>query len=63
MGRFHRRCGQSDFDLRGHSFSPHWSYYVDAEGSLMHGKDWVDNGDGSFTATTGVHTRFSPVDL
>ena len=36
---------------------------MDAEGSLMHGNDWVDNADGSFTATTGVHTRFSPLDL
>jgi len=45
-----------------HRLGAHWSFYMDAEGSLMHGNDWIDNGDGTFSATDGAHRRYSPLD-
>lgn len=42
--------------------SGHWSYFTNSEGSLMHGNAWADNGDGTFSATDGAHTRYSPLD-
>lgn len=45
-----------------HLAGPHWSFQMDSEGSLMHGNDWVDNGDGTFTSTDGAHQRYSLLD-
>ena len=30
----------------------HWSYLLDSDASVHYGSDWVDNGDGTFTART-----------
>lgn len=40
----------------------HWSSLLDAEGSVMDGVDWQDNGDGTFTVVS-VMDRFGPLDL
>lgn len=39
----------------------HWSYLLDTQGSIMYGNGWKDNGDGTFTSTTGTNI-FSPLD-
>lgn len=54
--------GQPNESLLGSPSSAHWSFFTDSQGSLMHGNSWVDNGDGSFSATDGAHTRYSPLD-
>ncbi len=40
----------------------HWSARVDTDGSFQDGVDWVDNGNGTFTAV-GYMERFSALDL
>ncbi len=40
----------------------HWSYLLDSDASYMYGADWLDNGDGSFTATQ-IKARYSELDL
>lgn len=49
-------------NLLGRS-NAHWSFYVDSGGSPMQGHEWVDNGDGTFTAhKTDVYV-YSDLDL
>lgn len=40
----------------------HYSFYVDADASVMEGNDIVDNGNGSFTTVAGTET-YSKLDL
>lgn len=49
-------------NLLGRS-NAHWSFYVDSGGSPMQGHDWVDNGDGTFTAHKTDVYAFSDLDL
>jgi len=42
--------------------SAHWSYLLDSKGSLMYGSGWINNNDGTFTATA-KQSAFSPLDL
>jgi len=44
-----------------HLAGPHWGFHTDSEGSLMHGNDWVDNGDGTFTSGD-PHRHYSLLD-
>ena len=49
-------------NLLGRS-NAHWSFYVNSGGSPMQGHEWVDNGDGTFTAhKTDVYV-YSDLDL
>lgn len=41
----------------------HWSFYVDSGGSPMQGHEWVDNGDGTFTAHKTDLYVYSDLDL
>ena len=41
----------------------HWSFYMDAGPSPVEGHDWVDNGDGTFTAVKHDIFTFSELDL
>lgn len=49
-------------DLLGRS-NAHWSFYVDSGGSPMQGHEWVDNGDGTFTAHHTDIYVYSDLDL
>ncbi len=46
-------------------FPFHWSFFMDAGGSVAGGSAWTDNGDGTFSVVPAVPTeiKFSPVDL
>jgi hypothetical protein len=48
-------------DLLGYQ-GAHWNFYMDADASFMEGNDVVDNGNGSFTATSYAQ-RYSNLDL
>jgi Glucodextranase, domain B len=48
-------------DLLGKDDS-HWSYLLDTSSSLMYGSAWLDNGDGTFTATS-IRSSYSYLDL
>ncbi|MFO0637456.1 MAG: hypothetical protein U0168_31915 [Nannocystaceae bacterium] len=41
----------------------HWSFYLDSGGSPVQGHDWVDNGDGTFTALKQDIYEYSDLDL
>lgn len=41
----------------------HWSFYLDSGGSPVEGHDWVDNGDGTFTALQQDIYEYSDLDL
>lgn len=41
----------------------HWSFYVDSGGSPMQGHEWVDNGNGTFTAQQTDVYVYSDLDL
>lgn len=41
----------------------HWSFYLDSGGSPVQGHDWLDNGDGSFTAIKHDIYEYSDLDL
>lgn len=41
----------------------HWSFYLHTAGSPVQGHDWVDNGDGTFTAQKTDFFEFSDLDL
>lgn len=60
--RFLDGAGEESWDLLDGPGGIHWSFHMSSQGSLMHGNDWQDNGDGTFTATAGAHTRYSPLD-
>ncbi|MCP4655301.1 MAG: hypothetical protein GY856_07775 [bacterium] len=60
--RFIDDSGNPSYDLLDSPGGSHWSFFTNSEGSLMHGNAWDDNGDGSFSATTRAHTRYSPLD-
>jgi MYXO-CTERM domain-containing protein len=49
-------------DLLGRS-DAHWSFYMHTGGSPVQGHDWVDNGDGTFTAQSTDLFEFSDLDL
>ena len=49
-------------DMLGRS-DAHWSFYLDSGGSPVEGHDWVDNGDGTFTAIKHDIFTFSDLDL
>lgn len=40
----------------------HWSYFLDSDGSVMYGADWLDAGGGSFLSQ-GAQRRYSNLDL
>jgi MYXO-CTERM domain-containing protein len=54
--------GQIRDDMLGRS-DAHWSFYLHTGGSPVQGHDWVDNGDGTFTAHTHDIFEFSDLDL
>jgi MYXO-CTERM domain-containing protein len=54
--------GQWMTNLLGRS-NAHWSFYVDSGGSPMQGHEWVDNGDGTFTAQKTDVYVYSDLDL
>ncbi|MHB8873715.1 MAG: CARDB domain-containing protein, partial [Myxococcaceae bacterium] len=56
-----RRTGQIRTDLLGRD-SSHWSFFLDSEASVEYGSDWVDNGNGTFTAKES-RLRYSALDL
>jgi MYXO-CTERM domain-containing protein len=49
-------------NLLGRS-NAHWSFYLDSGGSPMQGHEWVDNGDGTFTAQKTAVYVYSDLDL
>ncbi len=53
--------GDESSTLLGRSES-HWSFLLDADGSVLYGSDWRDNWDGTFTSTT-AQKYYSPLDL
>lgn len=53
--------GSESTELLGRDGS-HWSAIFDSDGSVMDGLDWVDNGDGTFTAGQNS-VRYGPLDL
>lgn len=53
--------GSESNELLGRDGS-HWSALFDSDGSVMDGLDWVDNGDGTFTAGQ-YSVRYGPLDL
>jgi len=54
--------GPWETNLLGRS-NAHWSFYVDSGGSPMQGHEWVDNGDGTFTAHKSELYVYSDLDL
>lgn len=60
--RFVNQSGRASWDLLNGRRGIHWSFHMSAQGSVMHGNYWADNGDGTFTATADAHTRYSPLD-
>jgi subtilase family serine protease/Tol biopolymer transport system component/fibronectin type 3 domain-containing protein len=58
--RYRDGGGQISADLLGDGV--HWSAPLDSDGSLLHGADWVANGDGTFTARR-VEATLSDLDL
>jgi MYXO-CTERM domain-containing protein len=54
--------GPSATNLLGRS-NAHWSFYLDSGGSPMQGHEWVDNGDGTFTAHKTDVYAYSDLDL
>jgi subtilase family serine protease/flagellar hook assembly protein FlgD/fibronectin type 3 domain-containing protein len=59
--RYRNGSGQLSGDLLGRAGS-HWSYLLDSDASVMHGSDWVANGNGTFTAAR-TWDGYSPLDL
>jgi Tol biopolymer transport system component/flagellar hook assembly protein FlgD/fibronectin type 3 domain-containing protein len=59
--KFRDHNGQTSTALIGKD-GAHWSYLLDTKGSLHYGGGWLDNGNGTFTATE-TRTYFSPLDL
>ncbi len=51
-----------DGSILGRS-NAHWSFYLHTGGSPMQGHEWIDNGDGTFTAVKPELFRFSDLDL
>lgn len=49
-------------NLLGRS-NAHWSFYVDSGGSPMQGHEWLDNGNGTFTAIKTDVYVYSDLDL
>lgn len=60
---FQDENGEESSELLNFDRGGHWSYYTSAQGSLMHGNFWLDNGDGTFTSTADAHKRYSSLDL
>ncbi|MBL4689419.1 MAG: hypothetical protein JKY37_32820 [Nannocystaceae bacterium] len=54
--------GGTRSDMLGRS-EAHWSFYLNSGGSPVEGHDWVDNGDGTFTAIKHQIFTFSDLDL
>lgn len=59
---FRDDAGNLRDDLLGRS-DAHWSFYLDTSGSPVEGHDWIDNGDGTFTAVEQDIFEFSQLDL
>lgn len=59
--KFKDRDGSISSKLIGRGGS-HWSYLLDTGASLEYGSDWVDNGNGTFTATR-IRYGYSPIDM
>lgn len=49
-------------DMLGRA-NAHWSFYLDSGGSPVQGHDWLDNGDGTFTAIKHELYEYSDLDL
>lgn len=58
--RFDQGFGPDD-SLLGRN-KKHWSNLLDTNGSVLHGHDWRNNGDGTFTSVS-EDKFFSPLDL
>ncbi|HKY33731.1 MAG TPA: PKD domain-containing protein [Candidatus Polarisedimenticolia bacterium] len=43
----------------------HWSFFLDTDGSVLEGNEWIDNGDGTFTTAPAAQqfAALSPLDL
>ena len=59
--RFIDRNGNQSFDLIKSDLA-HWSFFLDADGSVMMGNDWVEEADGSFRSTDRATTHYSAFD-
>lgn len=59
--RFDDGTGESDAML-GRDRA-HWSFYLNSGGSPVEGHEWIDNGDGTFTAVKRDRYQFSDLDL
>lgn len=49
-------------DMLGRS-NAHWSFYMNTGGSPVQGHEWIDNGDGTFTAIKQDIYEYSDLDL
>ena len=65
----HQWGGYVEFDDGGapssvlrQSDGRHWSFLLDSDASVLYGNDWLDNGDGTFTAGSSLRS-LSPLDL
>lgn len=54
--------GGAQGNMLGRS-NAHWSFYLHSGGSPMQGHEWIDNGDGTFTAQKQDVFTFSDLDL
>lgn len=59
--KFRAADGTNSSALLGRDNS-HWSYLLDADGSVLYGNDWQANSDGTFTSVS-VGNSYSPLDL
>jgi MYXO-CTERM domain-containing protein len=59
---YYSQGGPWETDMLGRANS-HWSFYMHSGGSPVEGHDWVDNGDGTFTALKHDVFYYSDLDL
>ncbi|MEZ4449432.1 MAG: MYXO-CTERM sorting domain-containing protein [Nannocystaceae bacterium] len=60
--RFYDDQQQVSTSMLGRALA-HWSFYLHTGGSPIQGHDWVDNGDGTFTAQKHDAFQYSDLDL
>ncbi|MBC8074388.1 MAG: hypothetical protein IAG13_39070, partial [Deltaproteobacteria bacterium] len=61
---YYQQGGIGDWrnDMLGRS-NAHWSFYMNTGGSPVQGHEWIDNGDGTFTALKQDIYEYSDLDL
>jgi hypothetical protein len=59
---YYDQGGPAETNMLGRANS-HWSFYMHSGGSPAEGHDWVDNGDGTFTALKHDIFYYSDLDL